>query len=219
MLPPLSIDFFARPTLIVARELIGIRLIRILPDGSRLVGRIVETEAYMQDDPATHGWREGKGVLPIGRSAGLFTRPGTGYVYFTYGSHWMLNVTTDQEGEAGAVLIRAVQPLEGLELMYSNRPKARKDRGLASGPGKLAAAFGITGSEFHGKDLTIPPLYFSQPSADDPPLKIATSSRIGLTRGVETQWRFYAKDHPFVSPGVPSDILHARKNRSSDQNI
>lgn len=203
-LNPLPIDFFARPTLLVARELLGRLLVRHLPDGSKLVGRIVETEAYGVDDPATHGWREGRGVLPIGGSAGLFARPGTGYVYFTYGSHWMLNVTTDAEDVPGGVLIRAVEPLEGLEFMYSRRPKARKDRDLASGPGKLAAAFGITGSEFHGKDLTIPPLYFSPPAADDSPLAVATSSRIGITRGVEAQWRFYAEGNPFVSRGKPS---------------
>lgn len=219
MLSPLQQDFFARPTLLVARELLGKLLVRHLQDGQRLVGRIVETEAYGVDDPGAHGWRDGRGVLPIGRSAGLFAPPGRGYVYFTYGTHWMLNVTTDAEDVPGGVLIRGIEPLKGLDFMYSQRPKARRERDLTNGPGKIAAAFAVIGPEFFGKDLTRPPLYFSDDPSDQEPFEIETSSRIGLSKGIEAHWRFFIKDNPFVSPGLPSDIAHARKKQRGSHRL
>ena len=136
-------SFYDRPTLTVARELIGARLIRIL-DGVKLVGIISETEAYIsQKDLACHA----KAGLTA-RTAVMFGNPGHAYVYFTYGNHWMLNVVTEREGFPAAVLIRAIQPIEGVEIM-----SARRSERDTFGPGKLTQAMGITKSE-NGVDLT-----------------------------------------------------------------
>ena len=136
-------SFYDRPTLTVARELIGARLIRIL-DGVKLVGIISETEAYIsQKDLACHA----KAGLTA-RTAVMFGEPGHAYVYFTYGSHWMLNAVTEREGFPAAVLIRAIQPIEGVEIM-----SARRSGRDTFGPGKLTQAMGITKSE-NGADLT-----------------------------------------------------------------
>ena len=211
---PLPRDFFARSTLEVAPDLLGHVLAYRHPEDGPLAGRIVETEAYTDDDPAMHGWRATFGsdgrVLPRGRAADLFKPPGTAYVYKIYRVHWLLNVVTEPEGTAGAVLVRAVEPLAGEEAMAARRPAARKRRDLTNGPGKLTQAFGIADGRFHGADLTAPPLYVAEgePLA---PSAIETSSRIGLSRGIERPWRFYELGHPFVSPGVPSDVRVARK--------
>ena len=209
----LTKNFYDRPTLDVARDLVGKHLVRILDDGTELAGRIVETEAYTQDDPAFHGWglldRQTGLLKPEGRGRDLFGKPGTAYVYLTYGVHWLMNVVTDREGAGGGVLLRAVEPLEGLASMYARRAGARRDIDLANGPGKLAQAFAITGA-LHNTPCTKPPLYVRD-SKEDPPLAVETSCRIGITRGVELPWRFYAADHPCVSRGVPSDIAQARK--------
>ena len=136
-------DFYNRPTLSVARELIGARLVRIL-DGVKLVGLITETEAYIsQKDLACHAKA---GLTP--RTAVMFGEPGHAYVYFTYGNHWMLNVVAEREGFPAAVLIRAIQPIEGAEVMSTRR--SGRD---TFGPGKLCQAMGITKSE-NGADLT-----------------------------------------------------------------
>ncbi len=207
--------YFDRPTLDVAAELPGKLLVRELPDGRKLVGRIVETEAYTQDDPAFHGWgivdRHTGLIKPDGRGYDLFARPGTAYIYLIYGMYWLLNVVTEREGVGGAVLIRALEPLKGIDEMYSRRPAARTERDLASGPGKLAQAFAID-KDLHGTMLTGPPLYF----ADDPFLNgcdIDSSCRIGITRGIDLPWRFFIRNNPHVSPGVPSDIAADRRRR------
>ena len=136
-------SFYDRPTLTVARELIGARLIRIL-DSVKLVGIISETEAYIsQKDLACHA----KAGLTA-RTAVMFGKPGHAYVYFTYGNHWMLNTVTEREGFPAAVLIRAIQPIEGVEIM-----SARRSGRDTFGPGKLTQAMGITKSE-NGVDLT-----------------------------------------------------------------
>lgn len=139
----LSRDFYNRPTLTVARELIGARLVRIL-DGVKLVGLITETEAYIgEEDLACHAKA---GRTP--RTAVMYGPPGHAYIYFTYGNHWMLNAVTEQEGFPAAVLIRAIQPVEGVEIM-----SARRSGRDTFGPGKLTQAMGITKSE-NGIDLT-----------------------------------------------------------------
>jgi DNA-3-methyladenine glycosylase len=136
-------SFFNRSTLKVARELIGARLVRIL-DGQKLVGLIIETEAYIgQKDLACHAKA---GLTP--RTAVMFGEPGHAYVYFTYGNHWMLNAVTEREGFPAAVLIRAIQPIEGIEVMLE-----RRNGRDTSGPGKLCQAMGITKAE-NGVDLT-----------------------------------------------------------------
>jgi DNA-3-methyladenine glycosylase len=137
--------FYNRPTLTVARELIGARLVRI-SDGKKLVGLITETEAYIsQQDLACHA----KAGLTA-RTKVMFGPPGHAYVYFTYGNHWMLNVVTEKEGFPAAVLIRAIQPIEGADVM-----SARRSGRDTYGPGKLTQALGITKSE-NGVDLTEP---------------------------------------------------------------
>ncbi len=212
----LTKNFYNRPTLEVARDLIGKHLVRVLDDGTELAGRIVETEAYTQDDPAFHGWgildRQTGLLKPEGRGRDLFGKPGTAYVYLTYGVHWLMNVVTEREGVGGGVLLRAVEPLEGLASMYARRTRARRDIELANGPGKLAQAFAIAGA-LHNTPFTKPPLY-ARDSDGEAPLAVETSRRIGIARGVELPWRFYAADNPYVSRGVPSDVAQARrKNR------
>ncbi len=217
---PLPPAWFDRPTLQVARELLGKLLVYAPPGGSRLVGRIVETEGYLADDPAMHGWRADFGpdgrVQPVGRAADLFAAPGTAYVYRIYYASWLLNVVTEAEGVPGAVLLRAVEPVEGEELMRENRPLARRAADLTNGPGKLTQAFGIADGRFHRHDLTRPPLYLADDGAAAP-FEIAVSSRIGVARGVDLPYRFYVARHPFVSPGVPSDLRVARKTHRGRQ--
>ena len=209
----LTENFYDRPTLDVARDLIGKHLVRVLDDGTELSGRIVETEAYTQDDPAFHGWgildRETGLLKPEGRGRDLFGRPGTAYVYLTYGIHWLMNVVTEREGIGGGVLLRAVEPLEGIASMYERRASARKDIDLANGPGKLAQAFAIAGA-LHNISITKPPLYVREADAGGHPA-VEASCRIGIARGVELPWRFYVADNPYVSRGVPSDIVRMRK--------
>lgn len=152
--------------------------------------RIVETEAYRTpDDPACHA-HMGK----TKRNEVLFDRPGLAYVYFTYGNHWMLNVSAHEEGIAAAILIRAARPIEGVEVMRPRRPKAHRDEDLLSGPGKLCQALGITGS-FNRSD------YFSADSPvrlvpGEPPGRIGTGVRIGIAKGKgdELPWRFLSLD-------------------------
>ena len=140
---PLPRAFYNRRTLIVARELIGARLVRIL-DGVKLVGLITETEAYIsQKDLACHAKA---GITP--RTQVIFGEPGHAYVYFTYGNHWMLNVVTERDGFPAAVLIRAIQPVEGVEIMLE-----RRNGRDTFGPGKLCQALGITKRE-NAVDLT-----------------------------------------------------------------
>ena len=214
--------FFARPTLEVARDLLGHVLVHETEDGT-LAGRIVETEAYLDDDPAMHGWKATFGpdgrVVREGRAADLFVAPGIAYVYKIYYTNWLLNVVAEPEGQAGAVLIRALEPVAGEELMVQNRPPSiTRRRDLTNGPGKLTQALGIaeapeaTRSRFHGTDLTAPPLYLAagEPVED---ARVARTSRIGLSRGIDLEYRFLVEGDPFVSPGVPSDVKRARKTR------
>lgn len=164
-----------------AHALLGCFLTR----GDRLA-RIVEVEAYRgRDDPGSHAFR---GKTP--RNLVMFGPAARAYVYFTYGCHWMLNVTAEQEGEAGAVLVRAAQPIQGLDSMRRLRPKAQGDHGLLSGPGKLASAFGITGLD-NGRDL-LDGSYELQIIPGEPVDEVLTGKRIGLSpgRGDETPWRF-----------------------------
>jgi DNA-3-methyladenine glycosylase len=141
----LPLGFYARPTLSAARELLGMRLVRML-DGVRLAGMISETEAYIgQEDLGCHA-RSGKSQ----RNAVMYGPPGHAYVYFTYGMHWMLNAVTEREGFPAVVLIRAIQPLEGGEVI-----QARRQGRDTFGPAKLTRALGIDGT-FNGMDLCSP---------------------------------------------------------------
>jgi DNA-3-methyladenine glycosylase len=198
MSAPFPPAFFLRPTVAVARDLLGARLVRTLPDGV-LIGRIVETEAYLQDDPACHGVREtpdGCTHRRTARNATMFGPPGRAYVYFTYGNHFMVNVVTQPEGIPEAVLIRALEPLEGCEIMAHLR---RQDdpRAFASGPGKLTQALAITAA-LDGHDLALPPLQLLQGDPVPDPA-VVTAARIGISRAVDQPWRFYEAGNPHAS--------------------
>jgi DNA-3-methyladenine glycosylase len=183
--------FYARDTVRVARALLGKRLVRIR-SRTRMVGRIVEVEAYRgSDDPASHAYR---GLTE--RNAPMFGDPGHAYIYFTYGNHYCLNVTTQRAGVPGAVLIRALEPLEGLRTMRRLRPNV-PDNALTNGPGKLTKALGIDKS-LNEADLTkLGPIFISTSKVE--PLKIVRSTRVGIGQGLEREWRFYVKGNLFVS--------------------
>jgi DNA-3-methyladenine glycosylase len=199
-LKPLPRSFYLRPTLQVARSLIGKIFIRNIGDKS-LTGMIVEVEAYCgKADPASHAFRR-----MTDRNRVMFGIGGTLYVYFTYGMHFCANVVTEGEGKAGAVLIRAVEPLEGLPLMRKNRVETMDDRQLTNGPAKFCQAFGI-GRDQNGTDLCGEEIYV----AEETPFvarNIAASPRIGITTATEKKWRFYIKNNLWVSK------LVARKTR------
>ena len=181
---PLPRDFFARTVHEVARELIGVTL---LVDG--VGGRIVELEAYDQEDPASHAFR---GRTP--RNAVMFGSPGHAYVYRSYGVHWCLNLVCDEPGRAEAALVRALEPTHGLDIMRARRG-VEAERALCSGPGKLCQALGVT-RDHNGLPLDGPPFVLL---ARDTAPEIVTGLRIGITRGVETPWRYGLAGSPFLS--------------------
>lgn len=219
-LVPLGVGFYERPTRVVAREAIGKWLVRIGPEGGDVrAGRIVETEAYTQDDPAYHGWNAvdaPTGLVRLtGRTHDLFGPPGRAYLYPVYERHWMLNLVTERAGVCGSVLVRALVPTLGLDAMAAARPAARAVRALCNGPGNLTAALGL-GKAQHGLDLTTDAVgphgaLFLADAEPDAVWPIATSSRVGLTRGTELPWRFFVLGEPCVSKGVPSDLAQARR--------
>lgn len=179
----------------VARRLLGCVVVRILDDAALadrlLAGRIVETEAYFPTgDPACHAHR---GMTERNRM--MFERGGGAYVYFTYGNHYLLNAVTGQEGRPAAVLIRALEPIEGLETMRLHRP-GRKDTELTSGPGKLTQAL-VIGKELNGADLANSPLMIA--AGDGGPFRIGRSGRIGIRQAQEKMARFYIAGNPHVS--------------------
>lgn len=162
-------------------------------------GRIVEVEAYAGDDPASHSFR---GITP--RNATMFGPPGRLYVYFTYGMHHCANVVCADEGVGEAVLIRALEPLTGIDAMRARRPAARRDVDLANGPGKLCQALALDRSH-DGADLTartsgIAILHDGTP----PPSTPGVSTRVGISVAQERPWRWYVPGHPCVSRGRPS---------------
>jgi DNA-3-methyladenine glycosylase len=199
-LAKLKPDFYADQTLKVAKKLLGKVLYVHTKRGSReevVAGRIVETEAYLSDDPASHSYR---GETP--RSKIMFGDPGVVYVYFIYGMYEMLNFITEPRGKAGGVLIRAVEPLIGEDLMRKRRGNkaatARTRHQLTSGPGKLCRAFGIEMSD-NGASLQGPKFWVEDDGFKVG--KIAVSPRIGITQGKDKLWRFYLDGNSFVSKG------------------
>ncbi len=183
-------SFFAQSSDIVAPALLGAVLRR-----GAMSGRIVETEAYGgSDDAASHAYR---GQTP--RNAVMFGEPGHLYVYFTYGMHFCANVVTGELGDGQAVLIRALEPIAGLEEMQSRRPKAKTVRALTNGPAKLCAALGLDrgfdGVDLLGRSADI--LIEKQSGASE--VVVATGPRIGITKEIERPWRFWIEDDPFVS--------------------
>jgi DNA-3-methyladenine glycosylase len=181
-------SFYQRTTVKVARDLLG----KLLVHGET-AGMIVETEAYLgADDLAAHSAR---GITD--RTRVIFGPPGHAYVYLIYGMYECLNLVAEPEGKPGCVLIRAVQPVAGLEEMYRRRPAARKPEQLASGPGRLTLALGITRA-LNGADVTRRPLTV-QRWGGAPRFRVATTARIGITQCADWPLRFIVADSPFVS--------------------
>jgi DNA-3-methyladenine glycosylase len=185
-------SFYQRPSTEVAPDLLGRLLVRELPEGGRLVARIVETEAYQEDDPASHSYR-GR----TSRTEVMFGRPGCLYVYFTYGMHFCMNVVTGRSGEGSAVLLRAAEPLEGLGEM-AHRRGIGQPRLLCSGPARLAQAFGVARRE-NGLDLVRGSDMFFAPGDPVPRSRVARTSRVGVSLARERPWRFLVRGDAFVS--------------------
>ena len=175
----------------LARYLIGKTLVHDVPEG-RVSGRIVEAEAYPLGDAACHAFR---GLTPRNRT--LFKKHGHAYVYFNYGVHWMMNVSSEAEGSGGGVLIRGIEPLEGIAIMEHNRG-VNHLHGLTKGPGRLAMAMQITKAQ-DGLDLCSPasPLWLGTPV--QPVGAIGITTRIGLTKEAHRPLRFFEQGNPFVS--------------------
>ncbi len=191
-------SFYSAPTMSVAKKLLGTYLVHETKRGP-LIGRIVETEAYLfRDDPACHAH---KGMTK--RNEMMFGQAGTAYIYLIYGMYYCFNVVTGKVGEGEAVLIRALEPLEGIEQMEKRRGKAALHK-LCNGPGKLTMALGLD-HRLNGSCLRKGPLKLF--SADSFPkylpeytnLPIVTTTRIGITKGAELPMRFYIKDNKFIS--------------------
>jgi DNA-3-methyladenine glycosylase len=180
----------------VAPDLLGRTLVRVLADGTRLSGSIVETEAYEPGDPASHGFRR-KGL----RNATMFGGPGRLYVYFTYGNHWMMNAVCLPVDVPSAVLLRAVRPLEGLEEMASRRGRDREVE-LASGPGKLCQALGVDGT-LDGEDLVRGHIVWIEEGSPVARPAVTAGIRVGVSEGLDREWRFHVNGDPFVSKGRP----------------
>jgi len=185
-------SFYNRPTLDVARDLIGKVLVH-RRRGALTSGIIVEVEAYIgESDPACHA-----APGPTNRNAPLYGRPGFAYVYFNYGVHWLVNAVTEPEGSPAAVLIRALEPLDGIATMRRRRARKVPDHELCRGPGNLTKAMGITGAQ-NREDLCGPHLYIEDrglPAARE----IVWGPRIGITVGTEREWRAYVRAHPSVT--------------------
>jgi len=188
--PPIARSELPDDTAALARFLIGKLVVRDLPEGM-VSGRIVETEAYVVGDAAGHGFR---GMTPRNRS--LFLERGHAYVYLAYGTSMMLNVSSEMPGIGTGVLIRALEPLEGIEIMRRNRGVERL-RDLARGPGRLAAALRIDRS-LDGLDLCRKgPLWLARDDLE--PGEIGQGIRIGITKDADRLLRFYVRGSPFVS--------------------
>jgi DNA-3-methyladenine glycosylase len=189
---PLPSRFYDRATELVARDLLGAVLECTTADGVTQ-GRIVETEAYLgPDDPACHAVA---GLTP--RTEHLFGPPGMAYVYFIYGMYWCFNAVTRERGHGAAVLVRAVHPLSGVELMRQRRPKVKKDRDLTNGPGKLCLAMGIVGS-MNGRSLRDGPIVIreGEPVDDD---EVVVTPRVGITQAADWPLRYLVRDDPYLS--------------------
>lgn len=188
-----------QPALKVARELPGLFLVRRI-GRDKFIGRIVEVEAYLgSKDPASHAYR-GK----TARNEVMFRTGGHLYVYFTYGMHYCSNVVADREGIAHAVLLRAVEPISGIQQMKVNRGlQHEKDATrLCSGPARLCQAFNI-GRKENGTDLCGNSIWIARDLDSKQKPRVARSTRVGINVGTHHKWRFFLKGNRFVSPGKP----------------
>lgn len=192
---PLPAQFYDRPAEEVARDLLGAVLVSMV-DGVETSGRIVEAEAYIgPEDPASHAAER---IGRTARNAPMFGPPGIAYVYRIYGIHWCLNVVTGAVDYPAAVLIRAVEPLTGLETMRRRRGAVRRDRDLTGGPGRLSEAMGITG-ELNRHPLDRPPVWIAAGDRAIDPAEIVAGPRIGVTRARDWPLRFHLRGNPWVS--------------------
>lgn len=183
----------------MASDLLGSRLVSLF-DGEQTVGRIVETEAYVgEQDPASHAARR---IGRTRRNEPMFGPPGTAYVYRIYGLHWCFNVVTAEVGVPEAVLVRALEPLDGLDVMARRRGRPRD---LASGPGRLTQAMGIDGS-LNGHPLAQSPLRLEIAPARTPPICVGVSGRIGIREARDWPLRFFEARNPHLSKG-PHEML------------
>jgi DNA-3-methyladenine glycosylase len=192
-----SRDELARPVVEVARDLIGCTIRH-----GETAGVIVETEAYHESEPACHAY---VGLTP--RTKTLFGRPGTAYVYFSYGIHSLLNVVCEPEGVGAAVLIRALEPIDGIDLMRRRRGGIG-DEHLCSGPGKLTQALGV-GLELNGTDLLDGPARLGPAAAGHPRPRIVAGPRIGITKAADLPWRFCAAGTRHISRPWPPGAVRA----------
>ncbi|MFO0856988.1 MAG: DNA-3-methyladenine glycosylase [Phycisphaerales bacterium] len=216
-MPRLPRSFYTRPAQTVARDLLGCTLVRILPDGTRLAGIIVETEAYVGvKDSGCHS-HQGRRTP---KNEAMYMQGGTFYVYFTYGMHFCCNVVCGKPDEPIAVLIRALEPVEGTETMLSHRripaPKT-PGRNICDGPGKLCQALAISKPE-NGVDLVTSDYLWIEPRPTIGKLKVTTGPRIGLS--TETVWkdkllRFGLANHSCLSKPFPSKLPKSAKPRGS----
>ena len=180
----------AQPAAVVAKRLLGSTLVREI-DGQQARLKIIETEAYDENDAASHSnW----GITP--RTKVMFGPAGMAYVYFTYGMHHCFNIVTGQVGEGSAVLIRALEPISGGRLLHSNRP-GHSGVSLTNGPAKLCQALQID-KKLYGHDLTQAPLWLELAPAVKA-TAITTTTRIGISQAKNTLWRFYITGNPYVS--------------------
>ena len=195
-------DFYARPVLEVARDLLGCRVVRGPTEGV-----IVETEAYHHSEPACHAF---VGLTP--RTVVIFGPPGRAYVYRSYGIHAMLNAVCEPEGVGAAVLIRALAPTRGLGLMRERRGGVSREQDLCSGPGKLTQALGIELTD-NGCDLAHGPVRILAPAPDWKGARVLEGPRVGINHAVELPWRFAVAGDPNVSrPRLPDpDGARARR--------
>ena len=190
-------DFFDRSVHEVARDLIGCRL-----EVGETAGVIVEDEAYEASDPACHAY-----IGRTRRNEVLFGPPGHAYVYLSYGIHSLLNFVTEPEGTASAVLIRALEPTDGIDLMRERRGRDELEE-LCSGPGKLTQALGVDLS-LNGADLFAPPFALSEPTREWKRAEIVTSERIGITKAAELPWRYSVSGSRYVSRPWPAPVTKA----------
>jgi DNA-3-methyladenine glycosylase len=199
----LPADFYARPVVAVAKALVGCV---VRHDGC--AGEIVETEAYHESEPACHAH-----VGLTARTHILFGPPARAYVYRSYGIHALLNAVCEDEGVGAAVLIRALEPLEGLDLMRERRGLERRED-LCSGPGKLTQALGIE-LGLNGSDLVAGPIAIEPRPADRPPAELIAGPRIGITKAAELPWRFCAAGFRCVSKPWPRGLRDTVAPRAS----
>jgi DNA-3-methyladenine glycosylase len=190
-------EFFDRSVHVVARELIGWRL-----GMGETAGIIVETEAYEASDPACHAY-----IGKTARNEVLFGPPGHAYVYLSYGIHRLLNFVTEPEGTASAVLIRALEPTAGIELMRERRGRSEFEQ-LCSGPGKLTEALGVD-LALNGADLLAAPFELEPAAGEWKAAEVVTGPRIGITKAAELPWRYSVSGSRYVSKPWPSAVTKA----------